>query len=213
MTPARARSWLPGVLAATAATLMTACVTINVYFPAAAAEKAADRIIDDVWSATPGAPAPAASPAPATPGSPQGALQSSQRALVVLLELIVPTASAQAEPNLDLSSPEITRLKAQMENRYADLKPQFDSGIVGLSNDGFVAVRDANAVPLANRNTVRTLVANENADRTALYREIARANNNPQWESQIRGVFAQRWIAKAQPGWWYQDAGGAWQKK
>jgi hypothetical protein len=26
-----------------------ACVTINIYFPAAAAEKAADRIIDEVW--------------------------------------------------------------------------------------------------------------------------------------------------------------------
>src|SRR5690606_17927730 len=31
-----------------ASLLVAACVTINVYFPAAAAEKAADRIIDDV---------------------------------------------------------------------------------------------------------------------------------------------------------------------
>lgn len=29
--------------------LLSACVTINIYFPAAAAEKAADRIIDEVW--------------------------------------------------------------------------------------------------------------------------------------------------------------------
>ena len=29
--------------------LLHACVTINIYFPAAAAEKAADKIIDDVW--------------------------------------------------------------------------------------------------------------------------------------------------------------------
>lgn len=29
--------------------LGTGCVTINIYFPAAAAEKAADRIIDEVW--------------------------------------------------------------------------------------------------------------------------------------------------------------------
>lgn len=33
---------------ALAATL-SACVTINIYFPAAAAEKAADKIIDEVW--------------------------------------------------------------------------------------------------------------------------------------------------------------------
>jgi len=28
---------------------LAACVTINIYFPAAAAEKAADKIIDEVW--------------------------------------------------------------------------------------------------------------------------------------------------------------------
>lgn len=29
--------------------LMQGCVTINIYFPAATAEKAADKIIDEVW--------------------------------------------------------------------------------------------------------------------------------------------------------------------
>lgn len=32
-----------------AALVLPACVTINIYFPEAAAEKAADKIIDDVW--------------------------------------------------------------------------------------------------------------------------------------------------------------------
>lgn len=31
------------------AMLLGACVTINIYFPAAAVEKAADKIIDEVW--------------------------------------------------------------------------------------------------------------------------------------------------------------------
>ncbi|CAH1745312.1 conserved exported protein of unknown function [Thauera humireducens] len=39
----------PFVLAAALSLIATACVTINIYFPAAAAEKAADRIIDEVW--------------------------------------------------------------------------------------------------------------------------------------------------------------------
>lgn len=41
-----------------------ACVTINIYFPAAAAEKAADRIIDEVWQlreAQPAAESPSGS--------------------------------------------------------------------------------------------------------------------------------------------------------
>lgn len=33
----------------TAGMLLSACVTINIYFPAAAAEKAADKIIEEVW--------------------------------------------------------------------------------------------------------------------------------------------------------------------
>ncbi|SNR68371.1 hypothetical protein SAMN05192560_0462 [Methylobacillus rhizosphaerae] len=37
---------------------LPACVTINIYFPAAAAEKAADRIIDDVWQLKDKASAP-----------------------------------------------------------------------------------------------------------------------------------------------------------
>ena len=32
-----------------AGTTLVACVTINIYFPAAATEKAADKIIDEVW--------------------------------------------------------------------------------------------------------------------------------------------------------------------
>lgn len=31
------------------ASALSACVTINIYFPAAAAEKAADKIIDEIW--------------------------------------------------------------------------------------------------------------------------------------------------------------------
>ena len=62
------------LLAASFAAALTAgCVTINIYFPAAAAEKAADRIIDEIYqirkdeaaSTAPAAssPAPAAKPA------------------------------------------------------------------------------------------------------------------------------------------------------
>ena len=39
--------------------VIPACVTINIYFPAAAAEKAADKIIDDVWQLKNGAGKPA----------------------------------------------------------------------------------------------------------------------------------------------------------
>jgi len=52
----------PGLYAALiCATVMAGCVTINIYFPAAAAEKAADRIIDEVWQLQKGSQTPAPS--------------------------------------------------------------------------------------------------------------------------------------------------------
>jgi hypothetical protein len=43
---------------------LAGCVTINIYFPASAAEKAADKIIDEIWKTGEGdaASAPAAAP-------------------------------------------------------------------------------------------------------------------------------------------------------
>lgn len=45
----RTASVLSALLAALLAMALGACVTINIYFPAAAAEKAADRIIEEVY--------------------------------------------------------------------------------------------------------------------------------------------------------------------
>lgn len=59
---------LPAALGLTAILALPACVTINIYFPEAAAEKAADKIIDDVWQLkdqAPAQPADQANPAEA----------------------------------------------------------------------------------------------------------------------------------------------------
>jgi hypothetical protein len=63
-----------GLIAATAA--LTACVTINIYFPAAAAEKAADKVIDEIWQ-TPAGQSPASEPKPASPSGDQSSQQES----------------------------------------------------------------------------------------------------------------------------------------
>mgnify|MGYP001341990858 CR=1 FL=1 len=53
---------LSGCVALLSALLLHGCVTINIYFPAAAAEKAADKIIDEVWQLQ--KPVPPATPSP-----------------------------------------------------------------------------------------------------------------------------------------------------
>jgi hypothetical protein len=56
---------LATIFAATA--ISAGCVTINIYFPAAAVEKAADRIIDEIYQSRKDAPASSPTPA-AKPG-------------------------------------------------------------------------------------------------------------------------------------------------
>ena len=199
--------WITAGLAAFCLALV-ACVTINVYFPAAAAEKAADRIIEDIWG-------PDKGPKPA--GNEQSSIGQGAGDLVVAalrgaLDLVIPAAHAQAD--IDISSPAIRALTASMKARNADLEPFFSSGAVGLTADGLVEIRDANAVPLADRNRVKKLVSDDNADRESLYREIATANGHPEdWLAAIRSTFAERWIANARAGWYYKTKAGAWTKK
>jgi uncharacterized protein YdbL (DUF1318 family) len=121
-------------------------------------------------------------------------------------------ATAWAQGNIEINTPAISQIKSSMQARHAQLAPHYASGAVGLGADGNVVLRDANAVPLAQRQAVQGLVAQENTDRAALYREIARANGHPEWEADIRSTFAQRWIERAQSGWYIQS-GGQWSRK
>jgi uncharacterized protein YdbL (DUF1318 family) len=203
---------------ALASLAFAACVTINVYFPAASAERAADQIIDSVTGSAGTASPP--SPAPAPPPRSQRAFDATTplawigRQAGLALEALVPAAQAQANANIDISSPEIRAITASMQARFEQIRPYFDSGAIGLTANGLIEIRDQAAVPLAERATVKRLVAEDNEDRNTLYAEIAKANGHPEWEPDIRATFARRWVERgAQPGWYYQDASGTWRQK
>lgn len=186
------------------ALLLTACVTINIYFPAAAAEKAADQIIRDIQQSTD------------SPESPSTSLSDWRIAFYQVIDgvlnvVIAPAHAQQADLSID--SPEIRRLTASMQSRFTGLKPFYDAGYIGIGSDGLLVVRDPSAVPLRDRTQVNRLVAAENADRNQLYQAIANANGQPNWFAQIKSTFAARWISNAQSGWWYQMPNGSWRQK
>jgi uncharacterized protein YdbL (DUF1318 family) len=184
---------------------LSACVTINVYFPAAAAERAADRIIEDVWGNT---PAPASESPP-----PQGHFEPANALLATLADALIPSVQAQPKADIDVDSPAISATKARMEQRHLRLAPLYASATVGLTSDGLVAVADLTAVPLKDRQMIQRLVAEENSDRRTLYAEIARVNNHPEWASEIQATFGRRWIANARPGWLVQRPDGTWGRR
>ena len=192
------KRWIGAPIAA--ALLVSACVTINVYFPAAEAREAAREFVEDVID----------DPANAPPENGDGGMALHFDPWMLLG---IAPAHAQAQPDITIETPAIQALKGQMEARFSQLRPHFDSGALGFTNDGLVVVRDAAKLDLRSRVSVNELVADDNRDRRAVYREIAVANGHPEWEAQIRSVFSQQWIASARSGWWYQTAGGSWQQK
>lgn len=185
---------------------VAACVTINVYFPAAEVESAAEKIVKDVLSSE---------------EAPTKDDQSNQNDVSLIrtvayygnpLNWLI--SSAHAQVDITISSPAIDTLTEKMKLRYNDtLKSHLNQNIVGFSNDGFVEVIDASQLGLKERQTLKKIVADENRDREALYREMAIANNHPEWEDKIREAFIKQWIEQAQTGWSYQNSEGQWTVK
>jgi uncharacterized protein YdbL (DUF1318 family) len=197
-----------------AALVLTACVTINVYFPAAEAKEAAKQFVEKVIGDE--AQPPASQPQDESDGNDGGGMASALPTLRFdpLMLIGIAPAYAQGRPDITIKTPAIQAIQARMESRFdGSLRAGFDSGALGFSSDGLVVVRDAGKLGLKDRVAVNQAVADDNRDRKAVYREVAVANGHPEWESQIRGVFAKQWIASARSGWWYQGAGGGWKQK
>ena len=193
-------------LLATLAIALVGCVTINVYFPEAAAQKAADQFIGNVIDS--------ASPAKPAPKDPPPAADSGQHPSAMLLDLLIPNAAAADVPNIRVQTAATEAISARMSARFkGPLGALLDSGAVGFTHDGMVAMRDASKVPLSQRAQASATVADENRDRAALYREVASANGHPEWQTQIQATFAKGWIDRAKAGWYVQNAASAWQQK
>lgn len=122
-------------------------------------------------------------------------------------------SSAQPESDLNITTPAVASLKKSMANRFAQLKPHFEAGVVGLTHDGIIALRDAATIDVKALVALDALIDEENKDRSTLYREIARANGRPEWESDLRTTFGKRWIDRMPAGWFYRDEKGGWIRK
>ncbi|SRR6266508_1236742 len=185
------------------ALVISACVTVNIYFPAAAVERAAEQIVKETWG-EPGEPAKG-------PPKPQSYNRlAPMRAVSVKF---VSEAHAQ-EADINVSNPAIRALKDAIKQRSSAIKPFMDRGNIGIGQDGLLTIRTTDGLNLKERADVQQLVEAENRDREALYVEIAKANGIPKENvPRIKNIFAKSWIEQAQPGWWIQDSQGNWKKK
>jgi uncharacterized protein YdbL (DUF1318 family) len=182
------------------------CVTINIYFPAAAVEKAADKIVEEVWGND--------DVAPETPQKEIEPQSLFDNGINLLLSVIGPSEAFAQEADINITTPAIRALKNSIKQRADSIKPYMVNGNAGLSNDGLLVVRSKNGLNLKKQAALSRLITAENKDRNALYREIAKANSFPPDKvSDISKIFAMSWIKQARQGWWVQGPGGQWSKK
>ncbi len=87
------------------------CVTINVYFPAASAEKAAEKFVGDVLGE------PQKDGSLLGPEDPRSG--SAFRLVGEILDYLVPSAQAQ-QAEIDINTPQINAIKARMAQRQRE---------------------------------------------------------------------------------------------
>jgi len=179
--------------------MLSACITVNIYFPAPEVRKAAEQIVDETWGGQKGEQ-------PATPGAVPGDTS--------WLDILGPARAQAQEVDVNLSTAAIRTVKEAMKARAEQIKPYLRQGQIGIGKDGMLVTRDLEGLALRDQATVRRLIEAENADRKTLYKEIARANKfGKEREADIQRIFADTWIDKAEAGWWVQRQDGTWSKK
>jgi uncharacterized protein YdbL (DUF1318 family) len=174
-----------------------ACVTVNIYFPAAKVEKTADEIVKDVYKGV-------EKNEPKKPGG--------SSSLLMLLAWLGPQEAYAADATT-VSNASIRALKNNIKGRVGQLAPYFAKGNVGVDKRGYLAERNTQGLSVPQVAQMKRLIAADNADRRRLYDEVARALNQPQNASKVEGIFAGKWRSEAPGGWWIQENNGNWRRK
>lgn len=182
------------------------CLTINIYFPEAAVKKTADEIVEEIRKSD-------------EKDKEKKEVVSEERKMgeVIFAQgssfSLIPSVYAQEEAER-VSTPKIRALKESLRERFPKLRPFFDKGNIGETNDGFIGIRDESGLTLKEKALLRNLEKEENNDRRNLYAEVAKAMEiDPSQIDRIQKIFAERWIKDARPGWWIQTEDGEWVKK
>jgi len=139
-----------------------------------------------------------------------GGTEIEARQVVALVYAQAPDADIE---KLLYSGGDLTRAIKRLRDRYPQLKPWLDQGVIGNSASGFVALRDP-----SRREQLRELLWEENRDRAFLHNRASVAvghgvDDLAGWLPYASYSFGKEWIAQGQAGWWWLDDKRQWEQK
>lgn len=175
--------------------ILTACVTVNIYFPAAEVRQAAEEITKEVRE---GVKEEAPKEKPST--SPRSWINFS--------------GIAYAQQELSVSNATIRQLKNKMKDRYPAMESYLKNGNLGESLTGVLVLKSTGGLDLRKKAEVQRLMDAENSDRLALYDAVSSALNVPSSETgRVKKIFAQEWQKTAPAGTWIEKEKDKWSRK
>jgi uncharacterized protein YdbL (DUF1318 family) len=184
--------------------LLGGCVTVNVNFPESAVQKATDDYVKDLYrmkNSGPKGAEPASVPS-----------QTPQAKGAWILDLM--TASAMAEEGFSVNSAESSRIREKLRARLDDVLAQKKAGVLGEDKNGLIVIKDPSKLKKLLAQKVEKLVADENADRMALYNDVVKSNGFPSSRlANIQRSFARSFQAESPSGTWVEDVDSGWTQK
>jgi uncharacterized protein YdbL (DUF1318 family) len=122
-----------------------------------------------------------------------------------LFEFLSPVRVVYAAQAKD-SSPLVTKLAIKMRERNAELSKLKKTGAAGENSRGLVELVKPEALGGSDeKNAAQRLIAAENEDRKALYKEIARINSDQNLKvGAVERVYAQKRLERAKRGELFQ---------
>ena len=208
-------------LAAGFCALLASCaiITVNVYFPDKDV-KQAYKSLDDMLLKKDGDKAPAEQKAPE--GKPQSRLLPGGFDFSLIPSAHAADSQAD-ELAIELSSmPEVLKAYDEMKTRLPMLDALRDSGAVGETNQGLVAVRDKSKITPQDEALVKAEVENRKTVITGMARAILKISKQSESKAALNqllgkaaATYAETRREAAKPGWWVQTAapGGRWVQK
>ncbi len=171
--------------------LLVGCVstTVNIYFPEAAIENAADKIESEVRGAT------------------------EEMKMGVAPSFFLHTAHAAVDVNVD--TPKLRKIVESRKARFPQVDVLLTDGFAGEGNNGYLKEKDRSAYSdLKKLADARRILTEENTDRKEMYLEIVRANKIAEEKvKDVEKIFAETNRGKLKAGQYYEDDKGAWVKK
>lgn len=206
--------------------LLAACaiITVNVYFPEKAA-KEAYKSLDDMLLKNKADTLPTGEKQPVEEQKlPETKPQSSLFDTVPAFSLLAVAQAAESDADalaVELAGmPEVTKAYEEMSQRLPRLTTLFDSGAVGLTNQGLVTVRDKAKMNAPDEGLVNAENKNRKTVITSMAKAIIKLAKQKETQAALEQVlgkaaasYAEIKRDAAKPGWWIQLQNNRWIQK